>query len=566
MTNENKTTCEHIELLIDENLEGMISLKDKELIDVHISNCPDCENYFKETSQLIKKLNSLHQATSLSVKKKTELWDKVESGIDTEKYRKEKTSKVEVTSAVNNDTDFLSKYRYWLTGAAALILFSLIFYGVKNIQVDNSRIAQQNIIGPGTYWKVSNIQGNSLIGDVAMNNYDSIKEGQFIRTNGTSRAELIIANMGKIIIEPNSKIIFIKGQDGNNRILVEYGTIEADMRSNPKTFFVEMPSAVASDLGGSYTLTIDSTGDGLVYVRSGKVEVQSQNSEAIIPAGNLVMTRKDVGVGTPFNENSSSKFKNALYNFDFGKCSGSCVSTLLNTAKLSDAVTLVNLIPKMDSEYQDEFYAKVSNFVAPPERIHKDSIPFINEDEINRWVDKIQAEVQMNVERSLKDVEKNLESLKSLEKFSMDSMKAMEDFAKNWKYNLKTNPKGNYVWGEDSLSFDKEQFENDMEDMRKDFKENNYFNKEDFRIDMEHLKEDLKEMNENLRENLNMNNEELKKEMEKVKEELKESMKEMDKAREHLKSLEDSTGRYRQKVKVKDGFEESDEKEDEEQK
>lgn len=547
MTQENlnkKTLCEQVELIIDDNLEGMISLKDKELMDSHIASCNDCSKYFTETSALIKKLNSLpKEINQLSTSKKNSLWKKVTSNIDTDKYKN-----VEITSGISSKQNFFSKYKYFVSGIAAVLLIGLIFYGVKNVNFKNSRLAQQNIIGMDTYWKVSNLQGSSMIGDAAMNSVDSIKEGQWIQTNDTSRAELNVANIGKVIIEPNSKVIFVKGADGNNRILVEYGTINADMKSKEKTFFVEMPSAVASDIGGTYTLTIDSTGDGLVYVKSGKVEVQSPNKGSIVPAGNLVITKKDIGVGTPFNENSSPQFKNALFNFDFGKCSGSCVNTLLNTAKLSDAVTLVNLIPKIDNEYKDDVYAKVANFVQPPNAIHRDSIPFLNEDEINKWVEKIQIEVNENVERSLRDVEKNLENLKSFEKFNMDSLKSLEDFAKNWKFKIKTHQDRNYKWDSNTVYFDKEQFKQDMEEMKKDLKENQNFDKEQFKQDMENLKENLKDMQENLKENLNLNNEELKKEMEKVKEEIKNAVKEVEKAKK-LKINIDSV-----KVKSKDGF------------
>ena len=72
---------------------------------------------------------------------------------------------------------------------------------------------------------------------------------------------------------------------------MEYGTINADMNNNGKTFFVEMPSAVANDDKGKYTLTIDSAGDGLVFVRSGKVDVESSNRIAVVPAGNIVLTK-----------------------------------------------------------------------------------------------------------------------------------------------------------------------------------------------------------------------------------------------------------------------------------
>ncbi len=548
--NLEKNNCEKTELLIDDYLEGMISLRDKEELDEHLANCSICSRYFTDTTALIKNLGKLStEQPGLSVQKKNDMWQKVESGIDTKKYEKEKAQKLE-DEAKEDKTGFVSRYKYYLSGIAAVLLIGAIFYGVKNLNLNTDRLSQQSAFGMDTYWKVSNLQGNSQIGDMQMSAYDSVKEGQWIQTNYNSRAELLVADIGKVIIEPNSKVIFVKGADGNNRILVEYGTINTNMNSIPETFYVEMPSAVASDRGGAYTLTIDSTGDGLVYVRSGKVEIESPNTAVVIPAGNLVMTRKDIGVGTPFNENSSPKFKNALFNLDFGKCEGACVNTLLNTAKMSDAISLVNLIPKVENQYKDEFYAKVANFVTPPRNVHRDSIPFINEDEINEWVDKIQIEVHENIEKSLKAAEKNLEEMKKMGYLNLDSLHDLQNFAKNWKFKVKSFPKDKIEWEGDTLynEFDSEEFKKEMEELQRDLKENSMIDQQELKKNMEELKEDLKEMQLDLKENMNFNNEEFKKEMEKAKEELKNALKDVEKG--NLIIL-DSTGQHKVIIKNK---------------
>lgn len=523
MTTEIKNKCTEVELMIDEYLEGMISLKDKESMDEHISGCKDCSEYFSSTKDLIKNLNSLQgKNVNLSVEQKNDLWERVDSKIDIDKHKKEKAIRSDEKNVIKEES-FFSKYKYYVSGAAAVLVISIIAFALKNINLNE--LQQQSTLGLPTYWKVARVSGTPSIGNVAIQGTDSIKEGQFISTNDSSRAELIVANLGKVMIEPNSKVLFIKGEDGNNRIMVEYGTIDASMSAQPKAFFVEMPSSVVSDQNGDYRLTIDSSGDGLVFVKSGKVEVKSDNKEVIIPAGNIVMTKKDAGVGTPFNENSSPQFKRALYNFDFGNCNETCVNTLLNTAKMSDAVSLVNLIPRVEGEYKDDVYTKLVNFVPPPRPMHRDSIPFMNEDEINEWVDKIQIEVQENIERSMEEVEKNLENIKQFEFINPDTLKALEDFAKNYKFKIKTSPDGNYQWSEDSSFFDKEQFKKDMEEMQKDINENNKVDKQQFKEDMEQLKDDLEEMKKDIKENLNFNNEELKKEMDKVKEEIQKSLK-----------------------------------------
>lgn len=532
---ELRNFCNETELFIDDYLDGMITVKDQEKMDDHIATCAFCKKYLDDSVILTKNISALGSGSvSLSSQNKTDLWKKVENGIDFNKFKsanKPKKSAAEDNFIVN----FISKYKYYVSGLAALILVGVIIFGVKDMQISNDRLSQQNTFGLSSYWKVSNLEGNSKIGDVTMTGNDSIMEGQFIQTDGISRAELMVANLGKVIIEPNSRIVFVKNAEGNNRIQVDYGTIQTTMNPNSKSFFVEMPSAVATDNGGSYTITVDSTGDGLVFVRSGKVEVESQNREAIIPAGSLVLTKKNFGVGTPFNENSSPKFKNALFNYDFGNCSGACVATLLNSAKMTDAVTLVNLMPNAQGDDKEKIYTKLTTFVQPPRSVHIDSIYFMDEEKLNEWIDKIQVEVQVNVENSMKEVEKNLENLKKLEYLQPEYIENLKNYSKNWKFNVQNYPEGNYNWWKDSLEFDEEEFKKDMEEMKKELKEENYYNKEQLKIEMQDLKEDLKKMQIELKENLNFNNEELKLELQRAYEEMKKALED-----ENLQGLIDS--------------------------
>ncbi len=557
---EIRNFCNETELFIDEFLDGMISVKDKEKMDKHIANCEFCSKYLEDSTELTKKINALASApVYLSSRKKNELWKQVEAGADFNKFINRKSVRTGKSAEEDNFlVNFISKYKYYVSGLAALIIIGVVIFGVKNMQSSNDRIAQQNTFGLASYWKVSNLEGNSMIGDISMSGNDSIKEGQWIQTDAISRAELMVANLGKVIIEPNSRIVFVKNAEGNNRILVNYGTIQTTMNPNSRSFFVEMPSAVATDNGGSYTITVDSTGDGLVFVKSGKVEVESHNREAVIPAGNIVLTKKNYGVGTPFNENASPKFRNALFNYDFGKCNDACVTTLLNNAKMSDAVTLVNLIPNVQGTDKEKVYTKLVNFVPPPNTVQGDSIFSMDEKKLNDWIDKIQVEVQVNVEKSMKEVEKSLESLKELEHITPDNIEHLKNMAKNWKVQIHTSPKGNFIWETDTIEFDEEEFKRDMEEMKQDLKENN-FNKEQLKIDMQNLKEDLKEMQIELKENLNLNSEELKNELKKANEEIKKALED-----EKFQILIDSAiSSEKHKIKVKINNNVSDEEQNE---
>lgn len=505
--------CSETELLIDEYLEGMIQLKDKEQMDEHLKDCPSCRDYLKSNELLISKLKLLADDNPyMNNEKKNELWNKIEKNVDFDRHVKMSENAARIKS-VNLNNGFFSRYKYIITGIAAAIVIFAFYYIVKNTDTSHLEFADQNILGLPTYWKVSTLKGTPLIGSIPVSSNDSIKEGQFILTNDTSKAELIIASLGKVIIEPNTKVVFVKGSDGNNRIAVEYGTIEADMNSDKNEFFVELPSAIATDTKGNYKLTIDPSGDGLVYVTSGNVEVKSRNREAIVPAGNFVMTKKNAGVGTPFNENSSLLFKKALAEFDFGNCGESCVNTLIKTAKATDAVSLVNMIPLVDDKFKDEVYMKAANFVPPPNTISQDSLYFFDDEKIKVWVYKIQEDVNKHIEKTMEHIEKNLENLKEIEKLNFDTLQWLEKFNEYDKYREYEFEK---IPGKNMYKFE---YNGDTA----------YFDKEEFEENMKELREELKDLNKDLKENLDLNKEELDREMKEMKEEIREALKDVKK-------------------------------------
>jgi len=535
-TNKSTTRnfCDETERLIDDYLEGNISPKDKEIMDSHVDSCEDCKGYLEATSKLKLQLGSLSTNYEyLSSSEKDELWKGVESKVDFEKRQTEELNK-NFEDPAYRKYGFLYKYRYYASAFAALIVVGMIFFAVKNFKFESPVLTKQDSYGLPSYWKVTSLSGTPFISEEAMAKLDSIRDGEYIITNDSSRAELFITDIGKVLVEPNTKLMIVKGKDGRNKLSVIYGTIDADMKKVQEPVHVELPSAIAMDDGGSYKVTVDGSGDGLFYVKSGQVEVVSGNKQSVVPAGSLVMTKKDKGVGTPFSNLSSSVFKKALYNFDFGNCDVSCVTTILNSANKNDAVSLVNMITQVEEQYKDRVYAKVASFVPPPHPVHRDSIPFIDEKEIEDWVTKIEADVQANIEKNMKHLEENLENLKQLEFMTFDTLKWADDL--NKKYNVKVKVYDNdfeFVEMPDSVMvyFDKEEFKQEMEELNKELEEDMKERNADLKIEMkelnDELNEELKNLNEELKDAGIERNEELRKELDKARQEVERALKEV---------------------------------------
>jgi hypothetical protein len=182
--------------------------------------------------------------------------------------------------------------------------------------------------------------------------------------------------------------------------------------------------------------------------------------------------------------------------------------------------------------------------VPPPRHVHRDSIPYIDEREIEEWVEKIEATVNTNIEKSMKHLEKSLENLKQLEFMTFDTLKWADDLDK--KYNVKVKVFDNdfdFVEMPDSVMvyFDKEEFKQDMQELQKELDkdmkdlqqeldEDKEKRDEELRIEMKELNkelnEELKQLQEELKDSEVQRNAELKQELEKAQREVERALKE----------------------------------------
>jgi hypothetical protein len=386
----------------------------------------------------------------------------------------------------------------------------------------------------GPKWMVTSIKGSPLINNMVMKAIDSLGIGGYVTTDDSSKAELYVAGLGSVIIEPNSKVKLIKSTEGEHRIQLDYGSIDASIFAKPRTFFVEAGSVTAVDLGCSYKYSVDKAGDGLLYVRSGKVALESAGGrESIVPEGKFCVTKQDFGPGTPFREDSSPLLKKALMEFDFGTCGGECVNAIIKNAKKTDAVTLVNIMPRVNDEERTRVYDRVAFFYPAPKNIPVDSIPRLKNLEcLDEWVDQIMVEVQKNIQENMQRVEENMKQFDD-EKWNKEWEKNAK---KNWNFNF------DYTHGNDSMTMfydentpspeDMKELNENMQELQKDL----HFNNEDFKKEMEKVKEELKRVNEQIKKDM----EDVKKEVEKEKENIDKEKIKTDKEKNKNKNEKDS--------------------------
>jgi hypothetical protein len=245
---------------------------------------------------------------------------------------------------------------------------------------------------PASAWAVTRLAGAPTIGTRAIGDRDRLPVGGSLETNGQSKAAVAVANIGRVEIEPNTRIRLVTARSGDYRLTLDRGTLRANISAPPGQFFVQTPSSLAVDLGCSYTLTIDDEGNGSVRVLIGWVGFDFQGREAFIPAGSVCATRRGVGPGTPYHQRTSQEVRAALDTIDFHESSPEthmALTRVLDEAVERDEVTLWHLLTRVETSERDRVFDRLAHFVAPPSGVTREGIRAGSRDMLDAWWDAL---------------------------------------------------------------------------------------------------------------------------------------------------------------------------------
>ena len=269
--------------------------------------------------------------------------------------------------------------------AAAAILLALgltLFFSLR----------PQHAPDAGPSWDVANLQGAPQIGTkeiAAGRSPAKLHVGQTITTNGDSRASLSQADLGEIRIDPNSRVRLVQTDANRKRIQLDVGTIHAAIWAPPGTFVVDTPSAVAIDLGCAYTLQVAPDGSGTIRTTLGWVGFHLNGRDSFIPAGAMCSTRPKIGPGTPYFEDASESFRDALFIFDVTEQSTDAGSKQLNTilsqARPRDGLTLWHLLSRTTGPERAQVYARFAALVPPPRGVTRSGILNLDQSMLDLW-------------------------------------------------------------------------------------------------------------------------------------------------------------------------------------
>src|SRR5215469_6793464 len=257
----------------------------------------------------------------------------------------------------------VSRLSFQVAAIAAVALMGVAsFVVIRMKQVNNS----------GPAWEIARIEGAPRVGwhSLSANSKTAqLKVGQTLVTDNSSRASITLDETGQIEVDPGSRLRVVASGPNRKRLSLERGTIHATIWAPPGEFVVDTPSAVAVDLGCVYTLHVDDSGAGLLRTTMGWVGFKLNGHESFIPAGAVCATRPKTGPGTPYFEDASVAFREALAKFDFATNTpqerSTLVRVLVASARKEDALTLWHLLSRVSDADRQAVYDRLA-LLAPP--------------------------------------------------------------------------------------------------------------------------------------------------------------------------------------------------------
>jgi hypothetical protein len=367
----------HVTKELSAYCHGEVASEQSRQIAEHLIGCNRCRTQFEEIKLGVKLAERLPQFSAPD-----SLWMDLQTHLAAET----KTSKPAATKL----SAFSAKF--WRPGFAGALAGLVLVAGLGALWF-YSRESR-------AFWEVARLNGAPRIGSARMDEKGRLAVGQWLETDGSSRAQIEVGSIGQVEIDPNTRVRLVETKPTEHRLELAHGKMSAKIWAPPRLFFVDTPAGVAADLGCAYTLEVDDMGVGLLHVTSGWVALQLKDRESMVPAGASCATRPGIGPGTPYFDDASENFRVALSKLDLGLDLGyvvdvpdlhSPLEVVLAESRPRDTLTLWHLLTRVEGNDRTRVYERMVALAPPPDSVTREGVLQLNEQMLQQWKDKLET-------------------------------------------------------------------------------------------------------------------------------------------------------------------------------
>lgn len=360
-------------------------------------NCKDVKYYLDDYAKgyLLDEMRAEIHKHLNSCKSCTKIFDEIITSKSKEKIKKQKQAEKKVNKdAVKENKNSIKKHQSKVSLGKLPATFESDYKKINHLlnlnEIDNNKLffiaGVISAIGlgivlaflifdfsPNTYWFVEKLSGYPTIESRVLVDKGIIKIGETLNTDSYSRARLKVESIGEIDVEPRTEIQINETESFEYNLILYKGSISARTWSSPKLFAIKTPAANIKDLGCVYNISVDEKFTTMLQVKSGWVLMENGKQKCLLPAGTSCYSDTSIGLGTPFSDNASELFRQALFTFDF-KDSTKKIETVLSESEKDDFISLFHLLLKTDKETKEKIFDRLAQLTNIPKQIRKELI------------------------------------------------------------------------------------------------------------------------------------------------------------------------------------------------
>lgn len=247
-------------------------------------------------------------------------------------------------------------------------------------------LGKRGPVSPAGAWEVNVLAGAPRVGATPLGAAGIIKVGESLVTDDSSRAVILVGDIGLVEVRPRTRIRLVRAQRDDHRLALDGGEIYARVDAPPRLFFVDTPAGTAVDLGCAYTLAVDSLGNGRIHVTAGYVEFKWAGRRSVIPLGFVAETRgSGLPPGTPYATDAPEALRRALAAFDFSDGGADALSRALAAARSEDAVSVWHLLARVDRSQRARVFDRLATLVPPPAGVTREAAVALDASSLDRY-------------------------------------------------------------------------------------------------------------------------------------------------------------------------------------
>jgi len=394
-------THEEIKSLLNDYFDEKLSIETNRVIEIHLSECSDCSQYLFSLQDLMKNAEKLPRKISPNV----QFWDAIFSVISVIKSenikQKEEIDSIEGEKLAKQDIALKKKDKERIKAEKLLArekrkarfeerfnkpYYRYLLIGIVSLAV--LYLAYNFLFKKNEGWQVSKLN----IGNSNQEFYTELSDDEFAESGSSNRLEVIIPDVGKILLEPNTKIQRLS----LNSFLLLKGEITAIKEGAKEFLNVLVPGANIKDyfLGGQYKLSPSNSNIAKLEVIDGWVSVNQGILESRVLPNHYCEVKADSGMGLPYITSSSNEFISAVNRYCFSNNgSEEYLISLLSKANASNAVTLWNLISRTNLKQREIVMFTIFNLIGQPIDVTDEGLKMLNKLMMQKLLEDIETKI-----------------------------------------------------------------------------------------------------------------------------------------------------------------------------